>query len=67
MAHTVYEMLPTPDAKPLLCGVSVRRCGGSELLAGALETGRKRVGWRSVDLWASGAACFLARPMAHNN
>jgi len=50
--------LPTPDAKPLLCGVSVSLCGGSELLAGAWETGRKRVGWRSVDLWASGADCL---------
>lgn len=28
----------------VLCGVSVSRCGGSELLAGAWETGRKWVG-----------------------
>jgi hypothetical protein len=36
----------------------VGRCGGSEPLAGAVETGRKRVGLRSVGLWASGAACL---------
>ena len=48
-----------PVLYTLLCGEVSALCGGSELLAGAWGTGRKRVGWRSVDLWASGADCLL--------
>jgi len=53
----------------VIAGVMWRCVGmrdGSEPLAGAVETGRKRVGSRSVDLWGLRVGLTVARPMAHN-
>ena len=53
----------------VIAGVMWRCVGmrdGSEPLAGAVETGRKRVGLRSVDLWGLRVGLTVARPMAHN-
>ncbi len=67
IAHTIFEMLPTPDAKPLLCGVvsagaeggrTVGLSGGDNPVSDGFEQGGLcAVWWKGL---------LMARPMAHN-